>query len=225
MTCKKEKAGIVLPAVFNYGTDKKLRAVEINNQPWVLAKDICDALDLANPSNAIMKLDEDERAKKKLGRQGEAWFVNESGLYNLIFRSNKPEAKAFRRWVTNEVLPSLRKTGSFELPNVGKMVHGVGIVEINDRQLLPYRELLEAAGASTAGSAYKRKQKYPGHFVTFNKMVYVSVELGQLIVMYRQVTERRKEVAAMQPILPLNFGEPLVRQAHQPNQIGGRYGM
>ena len=98
-------------------------------------------------------------------------------------------------------------------------------MEINDRQLLPYRELLEAAGASTAGSAYKRKQKYPGHFVTFNKMVYVSVELGQLIVMYRQVTERRKEVAAMQPILPLNFGEPLVRQAHQPNQIGGRYGM
>ena len=62
---------------------------------------------------AIDSLDEDERAKFNLGRQGDAWVINEPGLYSLILRSRKPEAKAFKRWVTHEVLPTIRKTGSY----------------------------------------------------------------------------------------------------------------
>jgi hypothetical protein len=76
-------------------------------------KDVCEILEHTNPSIAIQILDEDERVKKSLGRQGEAWFCTESGLYALILRSNKPMAKKFRRWVTGEVLPALRKYGVY----------------------------------------------------------------------------------------------------------------
>ncbi len=89
----------------------------LDGQPYFVAKDICDILQLTNPSVAIQALDEDERSKYCLGRQGETWCVNESGLYHLIFQSRKPEAKAFRKWVTSEVLPALRKTGRYEIPH------------------------------------------------------------------------------------------------------------
>ncbi len=77
------------------------------------ATDVCKILEHTNPRVAIQMLDEDERCKKSLPRQGETWFVTESGLYTLIMRSNKPEARKFRKWVTAEVLPSLRKYGVY----------------------------------------------------------------------------------------------------------------
>jgi prophage antirepressor-like protein len=79
------------------------------------AKDVCDVLGLTNPSVAIQSLDDDERPKKNLGRQGETWFVTESGLYALIIRSNKPAARQFRKWITSQVLPSLRKYGMYSM--------------------------------------------------------------------------------------------------------------
>lgn len=99
--------------IFN-ASNQQVRTVTIENEPYFVAKDVCDILDLSNPSMAIQSLDEDERAKYCLGRQGETWCVNESGLYHLIFQSRKPEAKAFRKWVTAEVLPTLRRTGRYE---------------------------------------------------------------------------------------------------------------
>ncbi|MDO5488462.1 MAG: Bro-N domain-containing protein [Rikenellaceae bacterium] len=92
-----------------------MRGFCIDGEPYFVAKDICDILDLSNPSMTIQSLDEDERAKYCLGRQGETWCVNESGLYHLIFQSRKPEAKAFRRKVTMEILPTLRRTGRYEV--------------------------------------------------------------------------------------------------------------
>ena len=100
--------------IFN-ASNQQVRTVTIENEPYFVAKDVCDILDLSNPSMAIQSLDEDERAKYCLGRQGETWCVNESGLYHLIFQSRKPEAKAFRKWVTAEVLPTLRRTGRYEV--------------------------------------------------------------------------------------------------------------
>lgn len=100
--------------IFN-ASNQQVRTVTIENEPYFVAKDVCDILDLSNPSMAIQSLDEDERAKYCLGRQGETWCVNESGLYHLIFQSRKPEAKAFRKWVTAEVLPALRRTGRYEV--------------------------------------------------------------------------------------------------------------
>ena len=94
----------------------KIRVIEIDNEPWFVAIDICNALDLSNPTVAVQRLDEDERAKFNLGRQGVTNIVNEYGLYNLILASRKPEVKKFKRWVTHEVLPSIRKHGAYMTP-------------------------------------------------------------------------------------------------------------
>ena len=98
--------------IFNY-SGNQVRTLFKNNQPWWVLKDVCDILGLTNPSVVADRLDEDERAKFDLGRQGETTIINESGLYNVILRSDKPEAKPFRKWVTAEVLPTIRKTGGY----------------------------------------------------------------------------------------------------------------
>ena len=99
--------------VFQNNELGELRVIEINSEPWFVAKDICEILGLSNPTMAINRLDEDERTKLNLGRQGEANIVNEYGLYNLILASRKKEAKEFKRWITHEVLPAIRKTGGY----------------------------------------------------------------------------------------------------------------
>jgi anti-repressor protein len=91
----------------------QMRTVIKKDEPWFVASDICKALDLSNPSVAVSRLDEDERTKFNLGRQGATNCVNEFGLYSLILASRKPNAKKFKRWITHEVLPSIRKTGGY----------------------------------------------------------------------------------------------------------------
>lgn len=82
-------------------------------EPWFVAKDVCDILGHSNVSMALDRLDDDERSKFNLGRQGETNIVNEAGLYSLVLGSRKPEAHEFQRWVTHEVLPSIRKHGGY----------------------------------------------------------------------------------------------------------------
>lgn len=94
-----------------------LRTVLLNDEPWFVAKDVCEILELTNPTMALQRLEEDERAKFNLGRQGDANIINESGLYELIFASRKPEAKMFKKWVKQDVLPSIRKTGGYTKNN------------------------------------------------------------------------------------------------------------
>ena len=84
-----------------------------NGEPWFVAKDVCDILGHSNVSMALDRLDDDERSKFNLGRQGETNIVNEAGLYVLVLGSRKPEAHEFKRWVTHEVLPQIRKTGGY----------------------------------------------------------------------------------------------------------------
>lgn len=98
----------------------EVRVVMQGEEPWFVAKDVCDVLELTNPTVALEGLDEDERAKFYLGRQGDANIISESGLYTLIMRSHKPEAKRFRKWVTAEVLPSIRKHGAYLTPEALK---------------------------------------------------------------------------------------------------------
>ena len=97
---------------FKYN-EQEIRTVEKNGDVWWVLKDVCDTLGLSNPTMIASRLDEDERAKFDLGRQGETNIINESGLYNVILRSDKPEAKKFKHWVTHEVLPSIRKHGAY----------------------------------------------------------------------------------------------------------------
>ena len=92
-----------------------VRTVLVNNEAWFCIKDICDILELTNPTVVAKRLDEDEKAKFDLGlKNGELTnFTNESGLYNLILRSDKKEAKPFIKWITKEVIPTIRKTGMY----------------------------------------------------------------------------------------------------------------
>ena len=96
----------------------RVRVIMRCSDPWFVAKDACDCLKITNVSKACQTLDDDEKGITKsytLGGSQDMMLISESGLYTLIMRSNKPEAKVFRKWVTSEVLPSIRKTGSYSV--------------------------------------------------------------------------------------------------------------
>jgi prophage antirepressor-like protein len=99
-------------SIFNFNNEQ-VRTMLINDEPWFVAKDVTEILGIRNTTDALGRLDEDERSRFNLGRQGEANIVNEYGLYNLVLASRKPEAKEFKRWITHDVLPAIRKTGSY----------------------------------------------------------------------------------------------------------------
>ena len=102
--------------VFSFDHDTNVEVVLINNEPYFVAADVCIALGLPNVTNALLPLDDDERLPLKILRAGQNRIVNvisESGLYALVIRSTKPNAKKFRKWVTSEVLPAIRKTGMY----------------------------------------------------------------------------------------------------------------
>lgn len=127
--------------VFDF-EDNAVRVVDIDGEPWFVAADVCRVLDLSNPSKACADLDDDEKGLTNSYTPGgtqEMRVINESGLYNLIFRSRKPEAKKFRKWVTAEVLPSIRKTGMYVAPEMdcrapdGDRNDGDGFADLPDR--------------------------------------------------------------------------------------------
>lgn len=105
-------------AVFSY-SGFQVRTVDRDGEPWFVAADVCVVLGISNPTQAVSYLDEDEVDQVEstlISSEGgpARRIINEPGLYSLILRSRKPEAKAFKRWVTHEVLPAIRKTGRYE---------------------------------------------------------------------------------------------------------------
>lgn len=108
----------------------EIRTVSYNGEPWFVAKDVCDILGIANPTDALNKgLEDFERARFNLGRQGEANIISESGFYTLVLRSRKQIAKPFRVWVTSVVLPQIRRTGGY-IPTV------VNATPLTDEQIM-----------------------------------------------------------------------------------------
>lgn len=107
--------------VFEY-QNNKVRTVDMDGEAWFVLKDVCGVLDIADHKVVARRLDEDEVCQTPLtdsmGRQQSTTIINESGLYHVILRSDKPEAAPFRRWVTNDVLPAIRKTGSYNAPQL-----------------------------------------------------------------------------------------------------------
>lgn len=104
--------------VFNYNGNE-VRTIQKDGEPWWVLKDVCEVLGLSSPHKVFDRLDEDEKGRNQIptpGGEQEMTVVNESGLYNVILRSDKPEAKPFRKWVTSEVLPSIRKHGAYMTP-------------------------------------------------------------------------------------------------------------
>lgn len=94
---------------------KQVRIIQQQDGPWFNLSDLCRVLGMSNPSVVASRLEENERAKLDLGGANDFWAVNESGLYAVIFRSDKPVAQKFRHWVTGTVLPELRKTGQYTM--------------------------------------------------------------------------------------------------------------
>ena len=96
-----------------------VRGIEINGEPWLVGKDVCNVLNYSNPTKALKDhVDAEDMTFNetlKLSRQSGAWLINESGFYSLVFSSEMPKAKNFKHWVTSEVLPSIRKTGSYSI--------------------------------------------------------------------------------------------------------------
>lgn len=104
--------------VFNNAMFGDVRIILQNDEPWFVAKDVCECLEISNSRQALSRLDTDEKADVILndGSQNRKMnIVNEYGLYNVVLSSRKPEAKEFKRWITHEVLPAIRKTGSYSM--------------------------------------------------------------------------------------------------------------
>jgi len=105
--------------VFSY-EGNEVRTVQRGGETWWVLRDVCEILDLTTPARVAERLDDDEVSLThiidSIGRNQETTIINESGLYNVILRSDKPEAKSFKRWVTHEVLPSIRKHGAYMTP-------------------------------------------------------------------------------------------------------------
>lgn len=120
-----------LQNVFSF-QDKQVRVVLRDGEPWFVARDVCEVLDHSDTSTAIRRLDDDEKLTQTMfvsGQNREVWLVNEPGLYSLILTSRKPEAKAFKRWITHEVIPAIRKTGAYA-------VDQNKVVPLSERQAL-----------------------------------------------------------------------------------------
>ena len=112
--------------IFNYNS-VEVRTIQNDGEPWFVLRDVCNVLGLGTPARVAERLDTDEVSQThitdSMGRQQETTIINESGLYNVILRSDKPEAKPFRKWVTSEVLPTIRRHGLYATPDtVEKML-------------------------------------------------------------------------------------------------------
>jgi len=99
-----------------------IRAVEINGEPWLVLRDVCDVLEITHVTDTAKRLEKDEVGQTevidRMGRTQTTTIINESGFYSVVLRSDKPKAKPFRKWVTSEVLPSIRKHGAYMTSDV-----------------------------------------------------------------------------------------------------------
>ncbi len=167
------------------------RSIMIDGEPWFVAADVCRALQIGNPTMALTRLDEDEKALSNiegLSRGNDKGnIVSEAGLYSLILRSRKPEAKAFKRWITHEVIPSIRKHGAYVTDEVLNQMdkHPEWIPEYiqklrdENANARAVREALEKVQAENALLA--PKAGYYDHFVSDEDLTclrYTAKELG-----------------------------------------------
>lgn len=116
--------------------DAPVRVMMRDEQPWFVAADVCRVLEIANSRDVVSSLDEDEKitvanadGNPRAGIPHQLNLISESGLYALVFKSRKPEAKAFRKWVTAEVLPALRQTGKYEMPQTPGIEDRVSLLQ------------------------------------------------------------------------------------------------
>ena len=197
---------------------QEVRIVEQDGAPWWVAKDVCEVLALNNVTEALRGLDEDEKFQldaniinPEVGGRGTC-IVSEAGLYSLILRSRKPEAKRFKRWVTHEVLPAIRKTGAYVLPGSESVMKALtnpdNLMAIlgnwkkdRDRRLELERKVQDDNQLALPLPRRRRRRKRPFIFVPPARGYYTAKQLAEEFETSRgyigQVANRYKLKAPM----------------------------
>lgn len=194
-----------------------VRVIERDGEPWFVLADVCRVLEIGNPSDAAKRLDDDERDAldiiDPMGRPQNATVINESGLYSLILTSRKQAAKRFKKWVTADVLPTIRKTGGYAaaptLPDLSDPIllqsllleHTAKRIEAEKRAAVAERKVEEAApkaafydafanadGLYTLQNAGRLLGQGPNKFVQWLKREFVFYQ-GTALVPYRRFVE------------------------------------
>lgn len=135
----------------------EVRTIQQNGEPWFVLADVCKVLELSSPHKIADRLDEDEKGRSLIPTPGgnqEMNIINESGLYTVILRSDKPQAKPFRKWVTSEVLPSIRKTGGYQPKYVADKSRALAVKEMNARVRMS-NQFLKLARVDTLSGQYR----------------------------------------------------------------------
>lgn len=163
--------------VFNNQEFGSVRTLTLNDEPWFVGKDVAKILGYVDTNKAIaMHVDEDDKLNDKtalsLGQRG-GWFINESGLYSLILSSKLPSAKKFKRWVTSEVLPSLRKTGQYQ------------VKELSGQELMA-KALIEAQSVLAAKDKVIEEMKPKVVFADAVATSHTSILVGELAKILKQ---------------------------------------
>lgn len=163
--------------LFNF-ENHEVRSLLLNNEPWFVGKDVAEVLGYAKPLNAIAQhVDKDDSLKQgltdSLGRQQKTIFVNESGLYALIFGSKLESAQKFKRWVTSEVLPALRKTGQYQ------------VKELSGQELMA-KALIEAQNVLAAKDKQIEEMKPKALFADAVATSHTSILVGELAKILKQ---------------------------------------
>lgn len=196
-----------LQNVFSF-QDKQVRAVIKDGEPWFVARDVCDVLDHSDTSMAMRRLDEDEKLTQTMfvsGQNREVWLVNEAGLYTLILTSRKAEAKAFKRWITHEVIPSIRKTGAYT-------VEQNKVVPLSERQALIQSLKLAAELAEEMDEVKSIAQTHSQKLFELEQKVdeQITIDHGQQRALQKAVARRVYEVEN-EP----SYRRELFRQLHR----------
>ena len=180
---------VIVPLYFE---GQSAQVILIDGEPWWIAAEVCRILEIVETHRAIDRLDDDEKGRHTvttLGGPQEVVVINEAGLYNLVFTSRKPEAKRFKRWITHEVLPSIRKTGSYSISQRGpisKIMRRLGCDEETALARFESRQInkdmaarLKSEGACQNDYKASHNAVYRGQFGDEWDAPSLRVELGQ----------------------------------------------
>ena len=169
--------------------DSEIRLVKIDYEIWWVLADVCKILGYKNPTMILDRLDFDEKAKSDLGLPGgDTNIINESGLYSVILRSDKPQAKQFKRWVTHEVLPSIRETGSYRtlqasVSDLDSLSRRIDVLE--NEALLRRVDALEAAYKDADdfdSKSCRTVEQVPAHIIAaLNCMIGSGFTVGYML--------------------------------------------
>lgn len=203
-----------------------LRGFLRDGEPWFVAQDVAAALDYSVAKDMTRNLDDDEKGGQivpTLGGDQEMTVINESGLYSAILKSRKPEAKAFKKWVTSEVLPSIRKTGSYTAPSAtSKVAQDIEALEVLARFLnVAPSGKITMARAYLTHAAPSLLPALPGYAIDAPPSVLVSGNGSSMVTASATELLKRHNV----PMSPAKFNELLAKhglliQAQRPSKGG-----